>query len=296
MAIPEHQLETWSRQGSQAQSASTYQTIRSVLDDPNSPYYRWTYRIFLQGSYGNHTNIYADSDVDVVICLASVYYSDLSYLSEEEKEHYNANRSAGEIDFDQFKAQVLAWLEKEFGAGVKAGKKAIFIPGNGNRRDADVLVCVRNKVFTSYPATGEPTFHEGVCFWTTDGEKIVNYPRHHIDNCTAKNAATSSRFKPSIRVLKNMRNAMREHGYIKDGRAPSYFLEGMLYNVPEQYFVESCQETFENYMHWLQTCQTGDLTCANGIHPLLREGRSICWNVADFNAFRASAMRFYNRW
>lgn len=57
MAISEDQLEIWSHQGSKVQSASTYQTIRAVLDDPNSPYYKWTYRIFLQASYGNDTNI-----------------------------------------------------------------------------------------------------------------------------------------------------------------------------------------------------------------------------------------------
>ncbi len=296
MAIPENQLETWSQQGSQVQSASTYQTIKGVLDDPSSPYYKWNYRIFLQGSYGNHTNIYADSDVDVVICLTSVYYGDISHLNDVEKARYEANRSPGGIDFNEFKSAVLAWLKEKFGADVKAGKKAIFIPGNGTRRDADVLVCVANKTFTSYPATGESAFIEGVCFWTLDGEKIVNYPRRHLDNCTTKNGATASRFKPNIRVLKNMRNAMIKHGYIKGGLAPSYYLEGMLSNVPAQHFVASRQQTFENYMHCFQISPTGELTCANGIHYLLRDGHSVCWNIADFNAFRTSAMRFYNQW
>lgn len=296
MAISEIQLETWSHQGSQVQSASTYQAIKGVLDDPNSPYHNWTYRIFLQGSYGNDTNIFADSDVDVVICLTSVYYGDTSHLNDGEKARYEANSSPGGINFNEFKTQVLVWLREKFGAGVKAGKKAIFIPGNGTRRDADVLVCVANKTFTSYPNTGEPAFIEGICFWTSDGEKVVNYPRQHLDNCTAKHGATTSRFKPGIRVLKNMRNAMIEQSYIKDGLAPSYFLEGMLSNVPAQHFVASRQQTFENYMHWLQSAPTGDLTCANGIHYLLRDGHSVCWNLADFNTFRASAALFYNRW
>lgn len=296
MAIPEHQLETWSHQGSKVQSASTYQTIKGVLDDPSSSYYKWSYRIFLQGSYGNDTNIYADSDVDVVICLTSVYYGDTSYLNDDEKARYEANCSSGGISFNEFKAQVLAWLKNKFGAGVKAGKKAIFIPGNGTKRDVDVLVCVAHKTFTSYPATGEPTFVEGVCFWTSDGEKIVNYPKQHLDNCTTKNGVTSSRFKPSIRVLKNMRNAMIDQGYLKDGVAPSYFLEGMLSNVPTQHFAATRQQTFENYMNWLQTCATGDLTCANGIHYLLRDGYSVCWNVLDFNTFRAAAIRYYSNW
>lgn len=61
MAISEAQLQTWSAQGSVTQSAQTYETIRGVLDDRTSPYYPKIYRIFLQGSYGNDTNIYSDS-------------------------------------------------------------------------------------------------------------------------------------------------------------------------------------------------------------------------------------------
>ena len=295
MAISEQQLETWSHQGSVVQSASTYQTIRGALDDPNSPYYKWTYRIFLQGSYGNDTNIFADSDVDIAICLTSVYYGETSHLSTEDKARYDANTTPGGMGFNDFKALVLAWLKLKFGADVKAGKKAIFIPGNGARRDTDVLVCVANKIFTSYPASGEPAFVEGICFWTSEGDKIVNYPRQHLDNCTTLHGGTSGRFKPSIRVIKNMRNTMIERGHIKVGLAPSYFLEGMLSNVPTQYFAASRQQTFENYMHWLQTCPTGDLTCANGIHYLLRDSQKVCWNVADFNAFRGAAIRFYSQ-
>lgn len=295
MAISEQQLETWSHQGSQVQSASTYKMIRGVLEDPNSPYYQWSYRIFLQGSYGNDTNIYADSDVDIVICLTSVYYHDISLLGDEEKSRFEANRSPGSINFSDFKAHVLAWLKDNFGSGVKAGKKAIYIPGNQSRRDADVLVCVVNKQFTSYPSIGDPIYREGICFWTSGRQKIVNYPKRHLDNCTTKNGATERRFKPSIRILKNMRNAMINQGYIKDGLAPSYFLEGMLSNVPDHHFVASRQQTFENYMYWLEHCPTNDLTCANGIHYLLRNGHSVCWNKSDFDAFRSAAMHFYDQ-
>ena len=85
MEISESQFEIWSHQGSKSQSASTYKTVKGVLNDSRSPYYKWLYRIFLQGSYGNDTNIYADSDVDIVICLESVYYSDLQHLNDQEK-------------------------------------------------------------------------------------------------------------------------------------------------------------------------------------------------------------------
>ena len=69
MTIPESQLETWSHQGSVTQSSATYNTIKNVLKDADTPYAGKSYSVFLQGSYGNDTNIYAESDVDIVIKL-----------------------------------------------------------------------------------------------------------------------------------------------------------------------------------------------------------------------------------
>ena len=294
MAISEQQLETWSHQGSITQSASTYQTVKSVLHDPNAPYNQKLYDSFLQGSYGNATNIFADSDVDIAMMLTSIYYSDLSRLNETDKQHYDADRIAGSYSFNEFKTDVLFWLKKHFGDDVNVGKKAIFISGNGNRRDADVLVCVQHRTYNSYGPGNHSDYWDGITFWTSGGDKIVNYPKRHLANCTAKHQQTDSRFKKNVRVLKNMRNAMINNNFLNDGVAPSYYLEGMLWNVPGQNFVGSYQQTFENYLAWLTECNSSDLTCANGIHYLLRDGHPVCWNDADYNTFRTAAVQFWN--
>ena len=85
MPIPESQLETWSHQGSIAQSSSTYNSIKNVLEANTTPYTGKNFKVFLQGSYGNDTNIYAESDVDIVIRLDDCFFSDLESLPEEEK-------------------------------------------------------------------------------------------------------------------------------------------------------------------------------------------------------------------
>ena len=78
MAIPEAQLETWSHQGSVTQSSSTYNTIKRVVEETGAPYAGKDFKVFLQGSYGNDTNIYAESDVDTVIVLNDCWQSDLT--------------------------------------------------------------------------------------------------------------------------------------------------------------------------------------------------------------------------
>lgn len=291
MAISEEQLSTWSHQGSVMQSAATYDTIRRALNDPSAPYHSRTYNIFLQGSYGNDTNIYADSDVDIAICLTSTYYSDTNELTPPEKQKYDLGWTAATYNYEEFKADVLSWLTSKFGGEVQARNKAIFIPGNGTRRDADVLVCAEHRWYGNQLAN----VSNGICFWTLDGRQIVNYPKQHLANCTSKHQATSNRFKPNVRVLKNMRNRMKDDGLISDDLAPSYFLEGMIWNAPAQLFTSSYQQSFENYMDWLDDCATMDLTCANGIHWLLRENHTVCWRQAKFDTFRTAAKQFWNQ-
>ena len=80
MAIPEAQLETWSHQGSVQQSCDTYATVKRSLEANDTKYADKSFDVFLQGSYGNDTNIYAESDVDVVIRTDSIYYYDTSAL------------------------------------------------------------------------------------------------------------------------------------------------------------------------------------------------------------------------
>lgn len=292
MAISERQLQTWSHQGAKEQSAATYQTIRSALEDERAPYASRTYEVFLQGSYGNDTNVYRESDVDIVICLSSVYYHDVSELTEQEATAFHADWRAANYTFNQYKADVTNWLKQCFGDGVRAGSKAISVPGNESRRDADVLACVEHQRYTSYRSSWDRSYQRGICFWTAEGEKIVNYPKQHMENCTRKHQATRSSFKPNVRVLKNLRTAMVDARYIDDSVAPSYFIEGMLWNVPQIEFGGTYHQTITNALSWLDSCDQSKLTCANGLHWLIRDEAPVCWNSRDYRTFLSIAQDF----
>ena len=116
MSIPEAQLDTWSKVGSQKQSTDTYGTIRNALDDKTAPY-AGSIEIFLQGSYGNDTNVYGkDSDVDIVIRSDRAYFRDLSRLSPLERASYDAKEGAGPTyPFATFKTDVIQVLKNKFG-------------------------------------------------------------------------------------------------------------------------------------------------------------------------------------
>lgn len=293
MAISDTQLATWAKQGPTGQFTATYETIRNVLNDSNSPYYLKDFEIFLQGSYKNTTNVYGDSDVDIVIRLDSIFYTDLHFLNQEEKARHEAQRSPGTYTLAEFKSSVMAWLVKHYGANVDPGKKAIFIKGNGtSRRDADVLVCAKLRRYYSFPAYGEPTFVDGICFFMPDGTRIENFPEKHSENCTAKQKTTNSWFKHTVRIFKNLRNTLVEKKIITDGLAPSYFIEGLLYNVPTDRFGGSEQANFKDVLEWLLAADRSTFSCANEQFKLLGSG-PVTWRAENCTTF-LTAVKAYN--
>jgi hypothetical protein len=296
MGIPEAQLETWSGLGSVTQSAQTYQTIRGVLNDSSSPYHPKEFKIFLQGSYGNDTNVYGDSDVDVVIQLDDTFYYDLTQLEPDAKTSFQTSYGDAQYGLKEFKPEVLAWLTKKFGSDVKPGKKAIFIKENGNRRDADVLVCGTIRRYQKGSTGTDLNYDEGICFFLPDGTRITNFPKQHADNCTTKHQATNEWFKPMVRVFKNMRNRMVQDKYLEDGVAPSYFLEGMLWNVPNEKFGTNFESSWVGAFNWLIQADETKLACANDLYWLIRENSHNCWSSANFNAFLNAASKYWDDW
>ena len=288
MAYSETQLQTWSHQGSKAQSAATYDTIRRVLEDPAAPFANRFFDIFLQGSYGNDTNIYADSDVDIVICLTSVYYGDTSNLDQSQRSLYDSLFSPATYSWREFRNEVLSWLKTKFGSAVVDGKKAIFVCGNGQRRDADVLVCAEHRRYNSYGAAYSTDYHTGIVFWLPSGTDIVNFPRQHHDNCVAKHQNSHMRFKPNVRVVKNYRNALIDAGVLGNGVAPSYFLEGLLWNMPNPRFETSFTSTMNNFIDWVRSADPSQLSCANNLYWLVRDGVPVCWPSSNFRAYVAA--------
>jgi len=297
MKIPESQLDTWSHQGSVTQSSNTYNTIKSVLEGSTTPYTGKNFEVFLQGSYGNDTNIYAESDVDIVIRLNDCFQSDLSKLAEAEKAAYKSAFLDATYTHVEFKRDVLSALTKQYGTAVKAGDKAIAIDGSGSRRKADVIVAIQFRRYIKFRSSNDSEYVEGICFWNGKGEQIANYPKRHSANLTTKHQNTSKWFKPMARVFKNMRSRMVDDGLIKSGIAPSYYIEGLLYNVPNGKLTSSYQDCVVNTLNWYrQEASKTDLVCANEQYYLLRDGHHTCWNQSNCDAFVEAAVKLWNEW
>lgn len=293
--IAEAQLDTWAQQGPTAQFTDTYNRIRNNLLDSVAPYPRDNLDVFLQGSYKNDTNVYGDSDVDIVLCHTGAFYRDLSRLSPEDRVAYDAwAASAGAVMYGhpEFKRDATAHITRLYN-NVNTGNKALYIPGgNSGRRNADVLVASHFRRFHEFKSWQNKRCDEGVCFFPAGGSMIENFPKLHSDNCTTKHQGTNGYFKPMVRIFKNMRNAMIEDELLDDGVAPSYFIEGMLYNVPNDKFGGTYQDTWIACFNHIVTADRNKLVCANYMHWLVRDNSPTSWPVANFNAF-TSALKDY---
>jgi hypothetical protein len=297
MAIGEAQLTTWTARGSITQSADTQEPIRRVLESANAPYSNRVYESYLHGSYGNDTNVYSESDVDIVMQMNSTWYYDISRLDAQQTAAFHATFRDGSHSQNTFKADVAAWLSRHYN-GVVEGDKAIFVPGNGNRRDADVLACAQFRRYYTFTVGAPDTdFVPGICFFLPNGQRIENFPRQHLANCTTKHQNTNNRFKPTVRMFKNLRNRMVRDGQLADGVAPSYFIEGMLSNVPNPKFVVGWQDTFVNCFNWLDgIADKSTLNTASGLHKLVFDGYRECWPQQDCDTFFAAVKRTWSSW
>ena len=151
-------------------------------------------RCILQGSYGNDTNIYAESDVDVVIKLNDCFRHDLKELPDEQKAAFKAAHSDATYSHTEFKRDALSVLQAKYGGDVTLGNKAINVAASGSRRKADVIAAIQYRRYHKFLSLSDQVYDEGICFLTGSGECIADYPKQHSANCTAKHRASQNRF------------------------------------------------------------------------------------------------------
>lgn len=297
MAISESQLITWSNQGSVTQSSNTYNSIKGVLESSNAPYASKSFTTFLQGSYGNDTNIYAESDVDIVIQLDECFKYDLQYLPVEQQSIFKKIYTGGvAYGISNFKKDVFSHLKTTYGNSVSMGDKSIKIAANNGRRKADVIVSMDYRKYHKFLGSADQQFTDGMCFYNSSDALIVNYPKKHLANCVSKNKRTNGWFKPTVRVFKNLRNKLIQEGAIAPGDAPSYFLEGMLYNVPDSNYGVSYENTVVNALNWLNKADQSQLVCANEQYCLLNNTPAVTWRADKFTAFLNAACSLWRQW
>ena len=162
-------------------------------------------------------------------------------------------------------------MRAKFGKAAKSSRKTLKVPKGKIPADADLVVTVSHK--------------QGIGFYLSDeGRWVVSYPQQHHSRGLKKERATNSRYKRTIRMFKTARNRLVEKGVLTKEAAPSYFIECLLYNVPNGMFKQDLAPTYTGILGWLKKAKLGDFQCQNGQVPLFGRGKEQ-WTVQKAQAF-----------
>ena len=269
MPIAERTLSRWSHHRAATAFTQAHLPIRAALDA-----YKWPsdikYEVFLQGSYKNDTNLGGDSDVDVVVRLNQRLRPRVAELSgrllQEDASHQGAYRR-----WKSFRDHALKAMRARFGNAAESGRKTLKVPKGKIPADADLVVTLH--------------YREGIAFYLPDeGRWVVSFPQQHHDQGQKKEEATGRRFKRTTRMFKAARNQLVEKKMVTKDDAPSYFIECLLHNVPDNLFAPKLAPTYAGIVDWLKTGDLPGFKCQNGRVDLFGPGREQ-WSVKKARAF-----------
>ncbi|KQO22679.1 hypothetical protein ASF10_09940 [Flavobacterium sp. Leaf82] len=249
MNFDEQQLITWSKPISTTEDQKCQNVISQVTAALKAKFGN-KISIFLQGSYRNNTNVKQNSDVDIVMRYDDAYYSDLHRLSESDKALYNAQKTSAGYSFDQLKADTELALRNVFSSDVKRKNKCIQINGNTNRITADVIPCFVLKRFRNLTTIEA----EGIKFYSDENDAIISFPDQHYTNGTRKTNETYRLYKRMVRILKVVNYRLIDDRKISDTLVSSFFIECLVYNVPNEYFMSgNYTQTLKNVIEKIYT-------------------------------------------
>ncbi len=291
MAIPRTQLETWANPGALTTSAAAYASIRNALLKSTSPVANSGLDIYLQGSYANSTNIYGDSDIDVIVLYSTAFYEDISSLTAAEQQIHASAFSDATYNWRNLRDDVLKALLAHYGSGaVNPGKKSIKVVTASGRKPSDVVPAMQFRRYATFPNVHDAMAHWGIKFFDSSNNPIVNYPKYHKERGEDKNSAvrTGGRYKSTVRIFKNFRNYLIDHGLLAEGVASSYHIECALHNVPDHLFIGDYTATIPAIITHLLTTPFNSLRCQNGVTDLIGSGATQ-WASQDFTTFIIAA-------
>ncbi|MFH1389102.1 MAG: nucleotidyltransferase [Candidatus Margulisiibacteriota bacterium] len=185
-------------------------------------------RVFAQGSYRNNTNVRSDSDVDLGVLCEDTFFHTLPDGYTPEK----FSIEPATYTYPEYKSDIKQALISYFGEkSVTSGSRAFDIHGNTYHVDADVAPFFVHRRYNK-----DGTYLLGVELRSDKGERVINWPEQHYSNGVQKNNDTKKRFKSLVRIMKALSNYMAEKGVDVAKQTPSFLLECLAWNVPNEYF------------------------------------------------------------
>jgi|SRR5579875_10842 len=227
----EEKLSGWTGPSSATEQEKQDRTERMIREavEEHAAFDGCDLTVYAKGSYANNTNVKTDSDVDIAVqCGECIYWEEVN-----EGVHPSSSSYEGIWTPTKLRSELEAALKKKFPDQVDtSGSTAFRIHSGTARVDADVVPCFDYRYYFS-----STNYREGAKVFKKDGSSLINYPAQQLTNGRAKNNRTNQFYKKAVRIMKRVENAMviaDEHREV-----PSFFVECLVYNCPDEIFLES---------------------------------------------------------
>lgn len=293
----EETLKSWAKPSSDTEDQKCQNAERMIKDAirEDTTLAGHNIEVFAQGSYRNNTNVRNESDVDICVKLMDTFVPDYTHATGLTSDILGFSDS--KYSYAQFKNDVETALKNKFGKqSIRRGNKAFDVHENTYRVDADVVPCLEYRLYTPQIRNGEYFYDSGTQILPDNGGSIINFPSHHYDNGVAKNNSTNYRFKYLVRGLKRLRNEMADKGVEAATPIPSYLVECLVWNCPNESFghAEYTQDMEHVLSHTYNLTLTND-HCEdsleiNGIKYLFRSTQP--WNSKQVHEFIDAARTY----
>jgi predicted nucleotidyltransferase len=228
-------LSRWGKAPSQTQQDKAENAVTAVMKaiSASDTLAAHTIDVFVQGSYANRTNVRQDSDVDICVCYTDAFFSDYSMSDGLSNEVLGLGDAS--LSYADFKDAIGDALEDYFGkSSISRGSKAFDVHENTYRIDADVVPAFEHRRYLGNKWQNSYVKPTGTQIMPDTGGLIRNWPRQNYSNGVSKNTDTNRTFKSTVRMLKTLHNKMVEDKMKAADPIPSYLIECLVWNVPNQ--------------------------------------------------------------
>jgi hypothetical protein len=245
MARDWHELfKSWSKPPTETEEAKGSTAAEMIKDALRSypPLQQRIFDVYPTGSYRNNTNVRLGSDIDVAVVLRNTFYYDFPPSGSWTKEMLAISDSKHSLD--DFRDEVGVALSLKFGAaGMTPGDKTFNVHESSRRLDADVTPFLAYRRYTGQKnADGSWHYLEGTETrpQKNPSQRIINWHQQHYTEGVLRNEVTKRRFKRITRILKRLRNEMRDSPISRFSAAaepvPSFLIECLVFNAPDSCF------------------------------------------------------------
>ena len=228
----EEKLRRWSKPPSETEETRCENAVSAIKNAINASdkLKSRNIKVFPQGSYRNNTNVRLDSDVDVGVLCFDTFYFELP--TGKTRDDYGIDPAT--YEYATFKNEVGEALKSYFGASaVTSGNKAFDIKENSYHVEADVAPFFEHRRYSSVS-----DYLSGVELFPDNRvpPEVINWPEQHNQNGVGKNNTTGTRYKSLVRIMKSLRNEMKEQGKGEAGPVIGFLNECLVWNVPNNLF------------------------------------------------------------